>query len=130
MRNLTIALSSILILLGGCRATEMNSPVQFSVSAGKTTLRDCIIDGMKARRWSLVSEGPGEIVARQNVRGKHRVDVRISYSGNDVSIEYVDSENMKYQKSDSGRETIHKNYNAWVGYLRWEIEQCASFGEE
>ncbi|MAE67859.1 MAG: hypothetical protein CMJ18_26695 [Phycisphaeraceae bacterium] len=109
------------VATGGCRTAALvdPAPIQYESTGSKKT-RNAIVRAMANRGWTVQSESSGEIVARNLVRGKHEVVVRITYSRDEVDIAYVSSRNMKY---DGSAQTIHKNYNNWVQFLAEDIRR-------
>lgn len=81
-----------------------------------------IKDTLKARRWKVIDEEPGTIVANFSKAnddiGQHSVTIRITYDADSYSINYVDSENMLY---DEVTGTIHRNYNRWIANLQRDL---------
>ncbi len=67
--------------------------------------------------WNMAKLEPGLIRGTLNLR-KHVAVVDISYDGRGYSIDYVDSENLKYDE-ETGQ--IHKNYNSWIQNLERQI---------
>ena len=66
----------------------------------------------------LKEKKKGLFIARNNVCGKHLVIFSIPYNKNGYKINYLDSQNMKYNANDN---TIHKNYNKWIANLEHNI---------
>ena len=67
--------------------------------------------------WEMDTIRPGLIRGTLNVRS-HLAVVDISYDSERFSIDYVDSENLKY---DEEKKAIHKSYNKWIGILERRI---------
>ncbi len=72
--------------------------------------------------WEMETIRPGLIRGTLNVR-KHLAVVDINYDGQRFSIDYVDSENLKY---DEEQNLIHKSYNKWIGILERRIRAESS----
>jgi len=121
MKKISIVTLTLgLMMLGACTVPKVDpDPLAAGPSAAQT--REAIIRGMGQRSWNVKSETANEIIAQNNVRGKHLVVVSIKYDDNSVRIRYRDSQNLRYTKTSSGRELIHKNYNSWVENLRQDI---------
>ncbi|MGI9492996.1 MAG: hypothetical protein ACR2QF_11420 [Geminicoccaceae bacterium] len=72
--------------------------------------------------WQMDTIRPGLIRGTLNVRS-HMAIVDISYDNERFSIDYVDSENLKY---DEEQNVIHKSYNKWIGILERRIRAEAA----
>lgn len=117
----------ILIVLAlaaaGCRSYPTvyevkNQPV--ALAPGKT-MRQAILQAGRGRRWMMHEVRPGLMEARLLVRS-HEVTVHIPYTQDTFSIEYVDSNNMKY---DPKTNRIHRKYKQWVRNLEVDISRFA-----
>lgn len=67
--------------------------------------------------WQMTTVQPGLIRGTLNLR-KHYAVVDINYDGRGYSIDYIDSENLKY---DDEKGKIHKSYNKWIQNLERQI---------
>lgn len=104
-----VFLVSLALAAAGCKTQPLVDPR--SIWAAETPaqthaaiLRALTIDP----RWAVVSEQPGEIVARFAQAGWAMV-VAIAYS-NEVSVRYLDSQGIDYA-SVEGVPVIHSGYN-------------------
>jgi len=77
------------------------------------TVANAIQAGCVDKGWVCREMKPGVIDASISVR-KHRATAVINYSAERYSIAYKDSYLLDY---NSGRNTIHRNYNRWVNNL-------------
>lgn len=68
--------------------------------------------------WQMKEETPGHIVGKLYLRS-HVAVVDITYTLDDYSINYKDSQNLKYNPSNN---TIHRNYNGWIQNLTRAID--------
>lgn len=93
-----------------------------SVAGGEAGVAEAIKTALKGREWKVVDEEPGRIKAEFSKAnadvGAHVVVIDISYDTNSYSIDYVTSENMRY---DAKAGTIHRNYNRWVANLEHDL---------
>lgn len=115
-------LLSILVLtlvLSACRSTPVHNVDNGIVPAGQNleTTGKLITHALKYKRWSVLSDEPGKIIAHINVR-KHSATIEIEFDKKNYSIKHVKSSQLKY---DAGNQTIHRNYNNWIIYLENEI---------
>ncbi len=107
-------------------AAALQSPQQasFAVSGSKSAslarVREVIIQAGSVRGWQLVTEQPGQLQLRNVIRGKHTVVVNVFYDAKAVRIEYVSSENLKYEM-EGGVAYIHPKYNEWIAKLLQDI---------
>ena len=88
----------ILALLGlslGCaRKVPLVNPSFEVRSVEITTTSDSIKRALRARRWVLVRETPGMIVARYQRSAKVGATIQINYSKNNITIMLVESSNL------------------------------------
>jgi len=73
------------------------------------------------RGWSVVRQTPGRTIADLNER-QHRVRIDILVIPQGLSINYVDSRNLRYARSDNGYETIHRKYATWIKNLSLDLQ--------
>ncbi len=113
-----IILSAVVILLVACAPIPVhnvnNAPI--NVSSSNYDLSDVTKAIQRAGLglgWQMKEETPGHIVGRLYLR-THMAVVDITYTLDDFSINYKDSNNLKY---NAGNNTIHKNYNSWIQNL-------------
>jgi len=69
--------------------------------------------------WQMKKVKPGMIVGTLYLR-KHMAQVNITYDTKSYNIDYRNSSNLNYNKTDSnydGQTSIHPNYNGWVKNL-------------
>lgn len=94
---------------------ELGKPV--SMKKVESAFKKCSAD----RGWRFNKVAPGKLVGKLAVRGKHYVEVSVSYNSKEYKISYQDSKNMKYKASAN---TIHKRYNSWVKNLDNDVKLC------
>ena len=86
-------------------------------------IRNAIIEGCIAKRWSPVVDDDGVIRATILVRQEHFAEVEITPTPTTYSITYVSSKNLKYSEK---RQSIHRNYNRWIVNLSASINKSLS----
>ncbi|MDR2925264.1 MAG: hypothetical protein LBU76_04855 [Azoarcus sp.] len=93
-----------------------NEPIltQASVSDAEKKTHDAILKGAEDRKWQVIQDTPTVLRLRVNVRNKHTVVVDVRIKPGKVDVDYVDSINMNYNKSQG---TIHPNYHVWIDRL-------------
>lgn len=124
MRNL-LKLSSLAVVLvlvfTGCRAAAVynvqNNQVTVKESASSNDVYNAIKKAGISLGWIVSKVKDGEAKAVINLR-THQAIVRINYTNETYSINYVDSTNLKY---DMEKNTIHNNYNGWIKNLERAI---------
>ena len=89
-------------------------------------VRQCIGLASAARGWRVVAEQPGQLTLHNDVRGKHQVEVKVTYDSRGIQVDYVSSENLNYRVRD-GVGYIHPKYNEWVNLLISDIVAKVSF---
>ena len=106
--------------LAACRQAPISNLVNMPVSGVTKSdqVKKVILEACKKRGWVAREISPGLISATLEAR-QHRAQVEIPYNGTKYSIIYKDSQNLKYNAS---KNTIHRQYNNWVDYLRKDIE--------
>lgn len=119
MQSLKVMFFACLILIvSGCKTTipmpsYLNQPITNYGNSELTQqqVEKSIIQAAISKGWKSVKVEEGKIRATLNIR-KHRLDILITYDNKLVSIEYIDSANLKY----NGKE-IHRQYANWVSSL-------------
>ncbi len=82
--------------------------------------RTFIIAAAQSLDWQVVKDEPGMLELLYDKQGKHQVRVKVSYTATNYQIEYLDSYNMNYKRTDDGQ-YIHPNYLRWVRNLQKRI---------
>lgn len=85
-------------------------------------VEQAIITAAGINQWTIDKREPGELTATLNVRNKHSISVKIPYTAETYSLQYLNSSNMKYENKD-GVASIHPFYNRWVKNLRDSIDR-------
>lgn len=76
---------------------------------------DAILNGAKARAWTVVSDTPAAIrLTLIPANKKHTLTLDVHIKGNKADFVYVSSNNLNYEKLPGGQEVIHPKYNAWI----------------
>ncbi|MDZ4786424.1 MAG: hypothetical protein SGJ02_10150 [bacterium] len=123
--------SFILALLGlslGCaRKVPLVNPSFEVRSVEITTTSDSIKRALRARRWVLVRETPGMIVARYQRSAKVGATIQINYSKNNITIMLVESSNLLQGLDNRGNEVIHRAYSGWIANLENDIRLELSY---
>ncbi|ELY2740822.1 hypothetical protein ACOJD8_000759 [Cronobacter turicensis] len=121
-----VAALAVMGALAGCARTAPVDNIQSTVSGKHTAqqVRTAILKAGKQREWMMTDAGPGVITGRLKNRD-HSAEIRIPYSANGYSINYVGSMNLK---ASDGK--IHKNYNRWVNNLDKDIQLNLSTGAD
>jgi hypothetical protein len=103
--------------------TDVPVPASLDGSTlSKADVRKAIITAVKDREWIPVinpKNKDSSIIASILVRGRHYVEVDITYSQTSYSITYRNSREMKYNEEKG---TIHKKYNQWINLLSNAIQ--------
>ncbi|RXK12563.1 hypothetical protein CP965_08260 [Halarcobacter mediterraneus] len=111
-----------ILILSGCKTAAIhnidNTDYINDKKVNTKKVENAIVKAAMKRGWGTKKIKTGLIEAKNNVRGKHLVIVNINYNSKGYKISYKDSRNMKY---DAGSNTIHKNYNKWIGNLEKDI---------
>ncbi len=125
----TAGLLSGFVVLTACgnRGAGIYRPT-FTVaeSVPKSKIGPTVRKALLARRWMIEKESPGMIQARY-VRSQISCTIKITYTGHQVKIDYVDSQNLKYSKKGE-TERIHRKYQLWIQNLERDIQVYANQG--
>ena len=103
-------------------STPLQSPMHadfVSTAGGPPSLdkvRQAIIAAGAAHGWRMTAEQPGQMSLHNVIRGKHTVDVNVSYTRHGVDVIYMSSDNLDYAMRD-GVAYIHPKYMEWVNLL-------------
>jgi len=76
---------------------------------------------IRAPGWSI-REVEGRTISAKLIVRAHEANVKISYGGGKIEIEYVSSMNLNYEEK-GGEKYIHRNYNKWILNLERYISQ-------
>jgi hypothetical protein len=112
-----IIVIGLLLLVAGCKTIQMpnyNDLPLASYDTNKSTMlsvEKSIIRAAVSLGWKTKKRAEGEIEATLDIR-KHNLVVLITYDKETVSINYVDSTNLKYNGSK-----IHRQYANWITNL-------------
>lgn len=116
------------LVLAGCRTAPIYNPqdVAFAAPAISMTTplalddyKRAIIRGGAKRGWVFEEAGPGHLIGKIAVRGKHFATVDVNFDTRKFSITYKSSQNLKYNPE---LQQIHENYNSWVANLQSDIQ--------
>ena len=87
-------------------------------------VRTAILAGLARKRWNVVQERHGVIVARVDSRGHYAV-VAVAYASAGWTISHVESSpGLQFRVDDRGRQLVHGTYNNWVQILDRTILQA------
>ena len=110
--------------------------IAIATNSGKSIqvdqVKQAISMAATSKGWRVAYSPDGSLLATLVVRNKHTVVVKIAYDVNKYSINYNDSNNMKYgiinvqqtmassntDQSHNGQGEIHPFYNKWVLELK------------
>lgn len=85
-------------------------------------VEQAILTAAGINQWNVDKREPGLVIATLNVRNKHIISVKIPYTTESYSLQYLSSDNMKYEVKE-GVPSIHPFYNRWVKNLRDSIDR-------
>jgi hypothetical protein len=114
-----VALVVTATLLTGC--VSRTAPIAainqtLSQRYSDSQMKNTIIEAGLSRQWVMTPAGPGVINGRLTQRG-HTADIRVIYSAQTYSIQYVGSQNLLAANGQ-----IHRNYHRWVHNLDQDIQ--------
>jgi hypothetical protein len=109
---------SLALAAAGCKTRPIVAPAPILAAETPEQTRAAILRSLIENHYVVVSDKPGEVVARYRGRDWNMV-VAVDYS-NQVSVRYVSSEGLGYGSKD-GTTVIHRGYNTRVQDLSDEI---------
>lgn len=114
------ALAFLLIACAGATVQNVdNAPINVaSTNYDLSDVAKAIQRAGAGLGWQMKEETPGHIVGTLYLRS-HVAVVDITYTLDEYSINYKDSQNLKYDPTNN---TIHKNYNGWIQNLTRAID--------
>lgn len=121
-----VIFTGVVLLVAACSGrvapvyNVVQAPLEVPRSVSMAALDKTIRVAAANRGWTVKRKGRGKIEARIAVRD-HVAVIKITYSRRQYSIQYQDSQNLKYDGS-----RIHKNYNSWVQLLANDINARVS----
>lgn len=119
MKKYLLGLVIIGLFLSGCGAGKVYNVSKPTIeqSYTKAQMKDAIVAAMQRFRWVIVEDNDGKIVAEYR-RGKIMAKIAATYTSSSYEINYVESENLKYDGVN-----IHRKYNGWIRNLEREIDK-------
>lgn len=115
-----LALARAIVPIDSLENLPVNSATGKSIKAQE--IEQAIIAAAGINQWTVDKREPGLVTATLNVRNKHMISVKITYTTESYSVQYLSSDNMKYEVKD-GVPSIHPFYNRWVKNLRDSIDR-------
>jgi hypothetical protein len=101
---------SLGLAVAGCKTVPLSDPRPILAADTPEQTRAAILRALKIdQNWAVVSDKPGEIVARFG-QPDWSMAVSIAYA-NEVSVRYLGSEGIDYGISPEGVTVIHRGYN-------------------
>lgn len=95
-----------------------NAEVTFNLPV--SSVKKAILEAGAQRDWIMTETSPGIIRGDLSVRS-HKAVIEITFNDKAYSINYVNSENLKYSDGK-----IHRNYNRWINNLSLDIRKKLS----
>ncbi len=118
------AMSLLTAVGGGTGCGGGGVPVESptTLSAGRTPeqTQQAILDALPKRSWTAEEVQPNRIVAFLAVR-KHLLRIEIRFDAQQVSLYYVESDNLAAHVAGDGRVYAHPNVNRWIRNLASDI---------
>jgi hypothetical protein len=94
-------------------------PIVLTVKATSAQVKKAVKTSLLNRQWELSNEKPGYVEGKYT-KPKFWAKIGVSYDTRKVTIRYLDSEGLNYEKEGEQR-VIHPNYNKWIGNLLKDI---------
>jgi hypothetical protein len=126
---LTLGLGGALSLMGcGGHAALLQEPNPiYTQGQPMPYVRNAIMMAVPQHRWRVESEDQNRIVAGY-YKGSHVARVLITYDQQNVSVQFIQAQNLSFQVDAMGNRYIHRNYNVWVGQLANDIQRSLYAG--
>lgn len=112
--------AALLAICAACTSTALRMPEQLRALPDPVETRMAILNGMLQRKWNVMDEQPGAILAGISVRS-HVAKMWIEYDPEFVRFRYGGSTNLDCRKSGDGCKSIHGKYNKWTRNLALAI---------
>jgi len=111
------------------RLVPLNRTVPVGIITGTTAEQQekAIEYGLAQRHWAVVQKTPGRYVAQLNDHAV-RVVVNVDYGEQGIVVTYVESSELRYTKTEDGRELIHRRYASWIRGLVGDIRNALQNG--
>lgn len=111
------------------RLVPLNRTMPVGIITGTTAEQQekAIEYGLAQRHWAVVQKTSGRYVAQLNDRGL-RVVINLDYGEQGIVVTYVDSSELRYTKTEDGRELIHRRYDSWIRGLVGDIRNALRNG--
>ena len=111
------------------RLVPLNRTMPVGIITGTTAEQQekAIEYGLAQRRWAIVQKTPGRYVAQLNERAL-RVVINLDYGEQGIVVTYVDSSELRYTRTEDGRELIHRRYASWIRSLVSDIRNALQNG--
>jgi hypothetical protein len=126
IRKLVIALFALAPLffsLTGCSRPVALVEPSFQVPNGSSaTVQEVIRQALLGRRWSIQEKLPDGYIAQYNRRPDVWARIKVTHVGRQVTIRYVDSAGLKYDKNRFGSVSVSRWYRTWVLNLESDIK--------
>lgn len=117
-----VLLLPLLLGLMAFRQVPLTDPPPISIPAGLSDAQvtHVIAEALMQRGWTIVKRLPGELDATYAPRD-FSVTIAVHYTPQQIQINYVDSNNLKYEVKNGVR-YIHTNYANWIQNLVSDIK--------
>ena len=112
-----ILLVSLFIFTGCGQAIYSVKKENKAVKLTANQMKRIIISSATERGWMVKKVSSG-LIHLTHFRGKHMAKLGVKYTKSSYSINYLDSQNLKYDGIK-----IHRTYNSWVKNLERTIDQ-------
>lgn len=100
------------LLLAACLSTPVHNVENAQVPTGltKAEVEKSVVIALLKKGWIIKQKSEGKVLANIVVRS-HTATIEVTFDEHNYSINYIDSNNLKYNHKKG---TIHKNYNNWI----------------
>lgn len=117
-----VLLLPLLLALMAFRQVPLMDPPPINVPAGVSDAQvtHVIAEALMQRGWTITKRLPGELDATYAPRD-FSVTIAVHYTSQQIQINYVDSNNLKYEVKNGVR-YIHTNYASWIQNLVSDIK--------
>lgn len=117
-RKLVVGLA-LVFLLSGCTTIPMPSYVNQPIASSNYSLESNTMESVEksivragvSLGWIVKKRSDGELAATLNIRS-HQLSILITHDTETLSVQYLDSKNLKYKNGK-----IHRQYANWVTNL-------------
>ena len=103
------------------RLQPLQVPTFQVATSDQAKIQESIRQALLDRHWSILARRADGFDAEYKRTPDQSAKIRVTHSGNKVTIQYLDSSDLEHTVTN-GVPEIHKRYNGWVNNLERDIQ--------